>query len=64
MPVHVGELASDVSVEDGELPLSPAQLEQVTAAVLRRLEQRDRDRRDNRDATSLRPRAAPVPRTE
>ena len=64
MPVHVGEMSSEVSVADGELPLSPAQLEQVVAAVTRRLEQRDRDRRDARDATSLRPQAAPAPKRE
>jgi hypothetical protein len=64
MPVHVGEVSSEVSVADGELPLSPAQLEQVVAAVMRRLEQRDRDRHDARDATALRSQAAPAPRRE
>jgi hypothetical protein len=64
MPVHVGEMTSEVSVADGELPLSPGQLEQVVAAVLRQLEQRDRDRRDSKEATVLRASATPALKTQ
>jgi hypothetical protein len=64
MPIHVGELASEVSVSDGETPLSKAQLEQVVTAVIERLQQQDRDRRENHEATALRASSRPSLKAE
>jgi hypothetical protein len=59
MPVHIEEMASEVTIADGQLPLSGAQLEQLAALVARRLEQRERAARQTRDATALRREAEP-----
>jgi hypothetical protein len=59
MPVHIDEMSSDVTVFDGELPLSPAQLERLIQIVLQRLDQREYARRQHNEATRLRAQAAP-----
>jgi hypothetical protein len=59
MPVHVEEVTSEVTVADGQLPLSDAQLERLVALVASRLEQRRRAASQTRDATALRHGAEP-----
>ncbi len=59
MPVHVENMTSTVNVVDGELPLSEAQIEKLVGIVLRRLEQQKREAESAREATAVRPRAAP-----
>ncbi|MEU8243912.1 hypothetical protein AB0C07_37130 [Actinoplanes missouriensis] len=54
MPLHIGSLTTDVTVFDGELPLSERQVAQIAAAVVRLLEVRDRDARRQREATRIR----------
>lgn len=61
MTVHVEEMVSEVTVVQGDLPLTEAQLEKVAEFVIARLEQRKRDRALSRTATQLRPTAAPPP---
>jgi hypothetical protein len=53
MPVHIGELSSEVAVADGDLPLGEAQLERIAQYVLRKLRQQDREQQARRAATSL-----------
>jgi hypothetical protein len=62
VPIDVGTLSTEVTVADGDLPLSAAQVEHLVQAVLRRLEERQRDQRHRQEATALRPQAAPGPR--
>lgn len=59
MTVHVEEMVSEVTVVQGDLPLTEAQLEKVADFVIARLEQRTRDRAQARTATELRPTSAP-----
>jgi hypothetical protein len=59
MPVHVEKMTNRVNVVDGELPLSEAQVEKLVKIILRRLEQREREAESAREATVVRPRAAP-----
>lgn len=59
MPIHVGELTSEVTMFDGELPLSEAQLDKLVARVLERLDRRRWQAERAREATTLRPRAMP-----
>jgi hypothetical protein len=59
MPVNIERMSSEVTVFDGELPLSPAQLERLVQIMLQRLEQREYNKRQQREATQLRPQAAP-----
>ncbi len=59
MPVHVEEMTSEVGVLEGELPLSPEQLERLVRMVIKRLEQQQREGQLSRDDTSLRDHSAP-----
>jgi len=59
MPVHVEELTSEVSVVEGELPLSPAQIEKLVRLVISRLAEHERDEERRREATRLRRQASP-----
>jgi hypothetical protein len=52
-------VTSEVTVVDGQLPLSDAQLERLVALVASRLEQRRRAARQTTDATALRHSAEP-----
>ncbi len=61
MTVHVEEMVSEVTVVQGDLPLTEAQLEKIAEFVIARLEQRKRDRARSRTATQLRSTAAPPP---
>lgn len=53
MPLHIGSLTADVTVVDGELPLSERQLAQVANAVLRLLVAKERDEKRRHDATCI-----------
>ena len=55
MPVQIDELTSEVTVMDGEMPLSPAQVEKLIKLVMARLEERKRREKQRREATTLRP---------
>ncbi len=59
MPVHVEELVSEVTVLDGELPLTQDQLDRIAEYVIAQWEQRSRDRQRSRDATELRATSEP-----
>ncbi|MEV6304241.1 hypothetical protein AB0M02_32880 [Actinoplanes sp. NPDC051861] len=54
MPIHVEDMTSDITVVDGDLPLSPRQLEAITAHVAARLQQRQRDAEHSREAVRIR----------
>lgn len=59
MPVHVEELTSEVTVAEGELPLTPEQIEKLVRLVLARLDARGRDAERAGEATRLRRQASP-----
>jgi hypothetical protein len=59
MPLHIGSLSADVTVFDGELPLSERQLAQIAEAVVRLLAARERDEQYQRESTRIRPSAQP-----
>lgn len=59
MPVHIGEITSDVAVHEGEVPLTPAQLDKIVALVMKRIEAAKRDSKSAREATALREGAVP-----
>lgn len=63
MPVYVNEMTTDVTVVDGELPLNEAQLETLVKLVLERFERQCRKAEQVREATELRPQAAPASHT-
>lgn len=57
MPVEVGTFTTEVTALDGEMPLSPGQLEQLIQLIARRLEEQQRAKAESREATSIRTRA-------
>jgi len=59
MAVHIDQMTSEIGVAKGDLPLTSAQIEKLVSMVLRRLDQRDRDRQRLGEATAVRPQAAP-----
>lgn len=59
MPVHIGEISSEISVSHGDLPLSEAQIDTLVKVVLKRLEEEKRTAEQSREATRLRPEATP-----
>jgi hypothetical protein len=60
MPVLVGEMTSEVTVLDGDLPLAEPQLEKLVKLVIQRIQEQERERKYNREATTLRRYAAPA----
>lgn len=62
MPVHVAKMDSEVTVIDGELPLTEAQVEKLVQIVLKKLEGAQRESRKSSEATTLRRSAAPPAR--
>jgi hypothetical protein len=59
MNMHIESLTSNVSVQDGDLGLTPQQIEKLVALVIARLEDRAREAQRACTATQLRRRAAP-----
>lgn len=59
MSVIVENMTSEVTVMDGDLPLSDAQLERLVKLVIQRLEAQQREARRSGEATQLRRESAP-----
>ena len=59
MPVHVEEMTSDVTVFEGDLPLTRDQVDKLVQLVLQRLQEKQREAEQTREATALRREAAP-----
>lgn len=62
MPVHVGEMTSELGILDGDLPLSEGQIEKLVDIVVDRLDRRQRESQSISEATELRSRATPPTR--
>jgi len=57
MPVHVDELSSEITVVEGELPLTPPQIEKLVKLVMRRIADQQRNEERARAATRIRSRS-------
>jgi hypothetical protein len=53
MPLHIESLTSEVTVMDGDLPLSEKQIEKLVKIVMLRIQQRARDAARQAEATCL-----------
>lgn len=62
MPVHIGQMTSEMTLIDGDMPLTAAQVEKLVQIVLQRLEQQQRSQRQGREATAIRNESTPGPR--
>ncbi|MEM7585307.1 MAG: hypothetical protein AAF560_18095 [Acidobacteriota bacterium] len=54
MPVHIGEISSEVTAMDDEVPLSDKQQDRIVERVLRRLQDIERHRALLHDTTDVR----------
>lgn len=59
MAINIDQITNEVNVVNGELPFDEAQVEKLVDLVLRRLQERKRDARWNREATTVRRNARP-----
>jgi hypothetical protein len=57
MAVHIEEMTSEVTIVAGELPLSPAQIEKLVQLVCRQLQEKEREAKASREATTIRQQA-------
>ena len=61
MGLHIESLTADVTMFDGELPLSERQISQLAERVLALLAKRNRDVTSQREATEIKRSAQPPP---
>ncbi len=61
MPVDVGTFSTEVTLQDGDTPLSSSQVERLVQTVMQRLDQRERARQHQAETTSIRRGATPQP---
>lgn len=54
MPVHIDEMSSEVTMFEGELPLTPSQIDKLVRLVLSRIADKQRAEQSSRAATELR----------
>jgi|HubBroStandDraft_4_1064222.scaffolds.fasta_scaffold92153_3 hypothetical protein len=59
MPFHIEEVTSEVTVIDGDLPLTAAQVEKLVKLICRRLEEKGRDAVLAHEASAIRRHVAP-----
>ena len=60
MPVHIGEMNSEVTVLGGDLPLNEDQLNKLVQLVLKKLSEKEREQSYVQEATRVRHQAAPA----
>jgi hypothetical protein len=53
VPVHIEKMTSDVSVQEGDLAMTPAQVDKLVALVISKLEDRAREAQRACAATKL-----------
>jgi hypothetical protein len=53
MPLHIESVTADVTVYDGDLPLSERQLDQLAQHVLRLIARKQRNEHQQREATCI-----------
>jgi choline kinase len=58
VPLQIGELESDVTVMDGDMPFSEQQMERLVEMVCKRLEQKKRAQEQVDESTTLKRSAA------
>lgn len=62
--MQIEELSSEITVMDGEMPLSAVQIEKLVKLVMSRLDERKRNDAHKREDTRLRPDSTPPTESE
>ena len=60
MPFHIEEVSSEVTVIEGELPLSEAQVEKLVRLVAKRMGDKHRDAKLTHEASAIERHVAPA----
>jgi hypothetical protein len=61
VPLDIDQINADVTMQDGELPITPQQMAKIVEHVLRCLEQRQRDQQHTQAVTTIRGSMLPAP---
>jgi hypothetical protein len=59
MPVHIDEMSSEVTIVEGELPLTPVQIDKLVKLVMSRMAEKNRESQKSREATCLKRQSSP-----
>jgi hypothetical protein len=59
MAFHIEQVTSNVTVLDGDLPLTPAQLDKLVNLIAKRLEDKGRDAALSHEASAIQRHVAP-----
>ena len=59
MPIHIENMTSEVTVLDGDFPLTETQINQLVQLIMQRMEAQQQAQQYQQQATSLRTQAAP-----
>ena len=59
MPIHIEEMTNEVTVVDGELPLSEAQIQRLAAVVLQRLNEQRQQEQQQQETSVIRRKFVP-----
>lgn len=54
MPVHVGKITSEVTVIDGDMPLTEAQIEKLVRLVMKKMQERAQQTQASEEERKLR----------
>jgi hypothetical protein len=58
MPVHIEEMTSEITIVEGEFPLTLAQIDKLTKLVIKRIGELQKDEEKSRAATKLKRQAS------
>ncbi len=54
MAIHIEKMTSDVLAVNGDLPLTEAQIEKLVKIITKRIEESQKQNKQNREATTIR----------
>jgi predicted AAA+ superfamily ATPase len=58
MPVHIEEMTSEITIVEGELPMTPAQIERLVKLVMKRIADKQKEEEKSHAATKLKRQAS------
>ena len=54
MPIHIEQMNSEVTALHGDLPLTEAQIEKLTKLIMKRMEEKQHDKKQSQEAGKIR----------
>lgn len=59
MTVHIEEMTTEIAAIEGDLPLSPQQMDKLVALVLQRIDEQQQDDQAHNESATIRSEATP-----